>query len=81
MDRKKVLAELDDVFAELETLLKNPEVEAALAEGGVIISLAIVAADGLKAYVHGDKVKALEELETVTEEVRSRMRRAKEHLS
>ena len=41
--------ELDDVFDELETLLKNPDVGAELAARGVNISLAMTLADGLRA--------------------------------
>lgn len=73
MTTPKALAELEDLFDELDTLLKNPDAGAALAEKGVNTSLAMVAADGLRAYLRGEKAKAVEELETVTEEIRSRM--------
>jgi hypothetical protein len=71
-------AELDDVFEELDTLLKNPEVGAELTDRGVNVSLAMTLADGLRAYVHGDKEKALLELGTATDEIAARMSRAKE---
>jgi hypothetical protein len=70
-------AELDDVFEELDVLLKNPEVGAELAERGVNVSLAMTLADGLRAYVHGDKEKALLELGTATDEIAARMARAR----
>ncbi len=66
------LSEIDDVFADLETLLKNPDVGAALAEKGVNISLAMLAMDGLHAYVKGDKAKAVEDLTHFAEEVAAR---------
>jgi hypothetical protein len=73
----KVYAELADVFRDLETLLKNPEVGEVLAGRGVNISLAMVAADGLQAYLRGEKAKAAEELATAAEEIASRMAAAK----
>jgi hypothetical protein len=65
--------ELDDIFEELHTLLKNPDVGAELAERGVNISLAMTLADGLRAYVHGEKEKAILELGTATDEIAARM--------
>ncbi len=78
MTTPKALAEIDDLFDELDTLLKNPDVGAVLADAGVNISLAIVAADGLRAYLHGDKEKAAEELETAAEEIKTRMLASRE---
>ena len=78
MDTKnKALAELEDVFDELDVLLKNPEVGAALAESGVNVSLAMVAADGLRAYLQGNKVRAHEDLATAAEEIAARLARSK----
>ena len=65
--------EIDDVFEELDMLLKNPDVGAGLAEKGVNVSLAMTLADGLRAYIYGDKKKALLELGTATEEIAARM--------
>jgi hypothetical protein len=65
--------EIDDVFEELETLLKDVDVGAELADRGVNVSLAMTAADGLRAYLHGDKEKALLELGTATDEIAARM--------
>ena len=67
------LDELDEVFEELHTLLKNPEVGAQLAGRGVNVSLAMTLVDGVAAYVHGQKDKALLELGTATDEIASRM--------
>lgn len=77
-DSKRARAEIDDLFDELDTLLKNPEVGAHLADSGVNVSLAIVAADGLRAYLHGDKARAAEELSTAAEEIASRMQASRD---
>jgi hypothetical protein len=72
-DRSLAMKELDEVLEDLVTLLKKPEVGADLAASGVNVSLAIVAAEGLLAYVHGDKARAVEDWLTVAEEVRARL--------
>lgn len=64
--------ELDEVFEDLIVLLKNPEVVAALTARGINTSLALVGAEGLAAYVAGDKVRAAEDLATVAEEIAAR---------
>ncbi len=69
--------ELDEVFGELDVLLKNPEVGAELAERGVNVSLAMTLAEGLRAYVEGDKQRALLELQTATDEIAARMAAAR----
>ncbi|MDP9150490.1 MAG: hypothetical protein M3O36_11200 [Myxococcota bacterium] len=69
--------ELDEVFGELDVLLKNPEVGAELAERGVNVSLAMTLAEGLRAYVQGDKERALLELQTATDEIAARMAAAR----
>ena len=68
-------AEIDEVFEELEQLLKNPEVGAELAEAGVNVSLAMTLADGVHAYIKGDKARAVADLGTATEEIAARMAR------
>jgi predicted naringenin-chalcone synthase len=70
---KTPLSEIDDVFDELDQLLKNSEVGAELADKGVNVSLAMTLADGLRAYLKGDKQKALLELGTATDEIAARM--------
>jgi hypothetical protein len=78
-EKPLALKELEDVFEDLVTLLKNPEAGAELAARGVNTSLALVAAEGLRAYVDGDKARAAEDFATVAEEIaaRSRMTPAK----
>jgi hypothetical protein len=70
---KTLIAELGDLFDELDGLLKNPEVGAGLASAGVNVSLALTIAEGLRAYVNGEKGKALLELGTATDEIAARM--------
>jgi predicted naringenin-chalcone synthase len=73
MAKSAALRELEDVFEELHTLLKNPDVGAELADKGVNVSLAMTLADGVRAYLEGDKEKALLELGTATDEIAARM--------
>jgi len=65
--------EIDEVLRELDVLLKNPDIGAALAEKGVNTSLAMAAVEGLRAYLAGEKARALEEMETFVEEVKARL--------
>jgi len=66
------LEEIDDVFQELEQLLKNPDVGGALTEKGINTSLAMLAMDGLHAYLRGEKTKSVEDLTHFCEEVTAR---------
>jgi hypothetical protein len=67
-----VLRELAEVFDDLETLLKTNDAGAELADRGVNIALALTAVAGLRAYLRGDKVAALEDLGTAVEEIAAR---------
>jgi len=67
------LRELAELMEELRTLLKTSEVVAALTDRGVNASLALVAMDGIDAYLRGDKLDAAEDLRTVAEEILGRM--------
>ena len=78
MDDARVNAELDGLFDELDTLLKNRDVESSLASRGINTSLAMVAADGLRAYLKGDKARAAEDLGTAAEEIAHRLKASKE---
>ena len=69
---EKGLRELDEVFDDLDALLKNADVTDALSSRGVNISIALTAAWGLRAYLHGDKTTAIEDLSTAAEEIASR---------
>jgi hypothetical protein len=72
-DSTRAMKELDEVLEDLVSLLKNPEVAALLTARGVNTSLAIVGAEGLAAYVHGEKERAAEDLGTVAEEIAARL--------
>ncbi len=74
MSNDRVQRELEDLFDELDELLKNPEVVAYLSGRGINTSLAMVGADGLRAYLRGEKMRAAEDLSTVAEEIRHRAR-------
>ena len=67
------MKELREVFDDLDTLLKNPEVGAELTQRGINVSLAIVAAEALLAYVEGDRERAAEDFDTVAEEIATRL--------
>ena len=67
------MKELREVFEDLDTLLKNPEVGAALTARGVNLSLAIVAADAVRAYVEGERARAAEDFACVAEEISARL--------
>ena len=76
-DDTMAMKELREVFADLDTLLKNPDVGADLTSRGVNVSLAIVAADALRAYVEGDRERAAEDFDTVAEEIKARLAMSK----
>jgi hypothetical protein len=65
--------ELTELMAELVSMLKNPDVVAALTKRGVNASLALLAVDGVGAYLVGDKQQAAEDLKTVGEEIEARL--------
>ena len=68
-----VFRELQDLHGEVLELLKNPEAAASLAARGVNTSLAMVIADGLFAYLRGEREAAAEDLATAVEEIRGRL--------
>jgi hypothetical protein len=65
--------EVASVMDELEDLLKNGDVIEALSNKGINASLALVAIDGLRAYLEGRKAEAADDLGTVAEEIRGRL--------
>lgn len=81
VDESAAMKELREVFEDLDELLKNPDVGGVLAARGVNVSLAIVAAEALLAYVEGDKARAAEDFETVAEEIASRLASSKKDVS
>jgi hypothetical protein len=69
--------EIDDVFDELDVLLKNADVGAELAERGINVSLALTLIEGVRAYFRGDKEQAILELGTATDEIAARLARSR----
>ena len=78
MDPKRVDDELDGLFDDIDTLLKNVDVLAALTERGVNSSLAMTAVDALRAYLKGEKARAAEDFSMVAEEITSRLQASSE---
>ncbi len=71
-ESSRVMRELDEVLDDLEALLKNNDAGVELAARGVNVALALTAASGLRAYLKGDKVAALDDLGTAVEEIAAR---------
>jgi hypothetical protein len=71
-----VTKEIDGLFDELDDLLKNPEVQAVLTARKVNASIALLVGDGLRAYLQGEKEKAIEDLSVAAEEIAQRYAQA-----
>ena len=71
-DEAMVTRELDQLFDELDDLLKNESVAHVMSRRRVNTSLAMLVADGLRAYLQGEKEKAIEDLGTAVEEITQR---------
>jgi hypothetical protein len=69
-----VTREVDGLFDELDDLLKNADVAQVLADRKVNTSIALLVADGLRAYLKGEKEEAIEDLSTAVEEITQRYR-------
>jgi hypothetical protein len=69
-------AELTELLDELDTALKRPEVAAHLTACGINTSLALLVADGLRAYLEGRKKDAADDLGTAAEEIAARLKMA-----
>jgi len=61
------------LLREVEALLKQPSVGLDLGRGGINTSIALLAVQGLTAYVEGNAKKAQEDFATVAEEIQSRL--------
>jgi hypothetical protein len=61
------------LLADVEALLKNASVAMDLAKRGVNTSVALVAVQGLAAYVAGEKQRAADDLGTAADEIRARL--------
>jgi hypothetical protein len=78
MDPKRVDDEIDGLFDDIDALLKNVDVVSTFSERGVNTSIAMLIADGLRAYLKGDKANAAEDLSTAAEEIAGRLAAARE---
>lgn len=65
--------ELAELLDELDSVLKQPEVDAHLTARGINTSLALLVADGLRAYIEGRKRDAADDLSTAAEEIAARL--------
>jgi hypothetical protein len=61
------------LLSEIEALLKSATVGMELAKGGVNTSVALIAVQGLTAYIEGNKRRAADDLGTAAEEIRARL--------
>jgi hypothetical protein len=66
-------SEIEDLLGELDDLLKNGDVATALAENGINASIALLASQGLAAYLRGEKAQAADDLQAASEEIRDRL--------
>lgn len=64
---------LGQLLSEVETLLKTPDLGMELGRKGINTSVALIATQGLAAYIEGNKVRAAEDLGTAAEEIRARL--------
>jgi hypothetical protein len=64
---------MDSLLREIEQLLKTPEVGLGLGARGVNTSIALLAAQGLHAYIQGNKAQAADDLATAAEELGERL--------
>jgi hypothetical protein len=64
------------LLQDVEALLKETRLGIDFARGGVNTSLALVAVQGLIAYLDGDKRRAADDLGTVVDEIRARLEAA-----
>jgi hypothetical protein len=63
------------LLREIEALLKHPSVGIELGQRGVNASIAILAVQGLTAYVEGNRKQAHDDFATVAEEILARIER------
>ena len=69
------VATLTQLFDEIESLLKEPRIGMELGRRGVNTSTALLATQGLEAYLTGKTKQAIDDLLTAAEEIRSRSQR------
>ena len=63
------------LLGEVEALLKEPSAAMELAKRGINTSIALVATQGLAAFLDGNTRRAIDDLETAVDEIRARLER------
>ena len=76
-EAKRPSEELDDLLAAVETLLKSREAALELGAKRVNTSLALLAAQALRAFLTGSREQAAEDFATVAEELGARLEAAR----
>jgi hypothetical protein len=66
------------LLEDVEALLKEPRLALDFSRQGVNTSLALLAVQGVIGYLHGDRVRAADDLGTVADEIRARLKAARE---
>jgi hypothetical protein len=72
-DQHGAVSTLVRLFRDAEALMKEPGLAGELARRGVNASIAILAVQGLTAYVEGRRSTAHDDLATAAEEIKARM--------
>ena len=67
------VAAIGRLLAEVESLLKQPNVQMELGRRGINASIALLATQGLTLYTEGNRVRAHEDFATAAEEIRARL--------
>jgi hypothetical protein len=74
-ERHGAAAAILRLLDEVEALLKEPGAAMELARRGINTSIALVASQGLAAYLDGNTRRAMDDLETAVDEIRARLER------
>jgi hypothetical protein len=69
------VATIARLLNDVEGLLKHPSVSVELGNRGINASIALLAVQGLTAYVEGNRLRAQEDFATAAEEILARMER------
>ncbi len=69
------VATIARLLGDVEGLLKHPSVSVELGNRGINASIALLAVQGLTAYVEGNRLRAQEDFATAAEEILTRMER------
>jgi hypothetical protein len=69
------VATITRLLSDVEGLLKHPSISVELGNRGINASIALLAVQGLTAYVEGNRLRAQEDFATAAEEILTRMER------